>query len=128
MSDIRTYNDLLQEKKRLEAALVIQKGVIREDLIELREEFRPVLNVLSIVGKLTNRNRSNPLIALGINLVGEVFLKNMAVSSSSKIMRLVGPFVAKKVSTYFVNKEGGTFLQKLAGIWKKNKSNGHAVD
>src|SRR6267143_1116129 len=101
MSDIRKYNDLQKEKKRLEALLCIQKGILRQDLIELREEFGPVLNVLSIVGRITNRNGSNPLIAMGVNLVGEVFLKNRVLSRSTNLIRLVVPFLAKKVSTYF---------------------------
>jgi hypothetical protein len=128
MSDIRTYSDLQEEKVRLEAVLRIQKGIIHQDLIELREEFRPVLNVLSIVGKITNRNGSNPLIAMGVNLVGEVFLKNMVLSRSTNLIRLVAPFLAKKVSAYFQKNDRSTIFQKLAGIWKKARSNGHAVN
>ena len=127
MSDIRTYSDLQEEKKRLEAVLCIQKGIIHQDLIELREEFRPVLSVLSMVGKITNRNGSNPLIAMGVNLVGEVFLRNMALTRGTNLIRLVVPFLAKKVSTYFQKNDRTTIFQKLAGIWKKARSNGHAV-
>ena len=128
MSDIRTYNDLQEEKKRLEAVLCIQKGIIHQDLIELREEFRPVLKVLSIVGKIANRNGSNPLIAMGANLVGEVFLRNMALTRGTNFVRLVVPFLAKKVSSYFQKSDRATIFQKLAGIWKKARSNGHAVN
>ena len=127
MSDIRTYSDLQEEKKRLEAVLCIQKGIIHQDLIELREEFRPVLKVLSMVGKITNRNGSNPLIAMGVNLVGEVFLRNMALTRGTNFVRLVVPFLAKKVSSYFQKSDRATIFQKLAGIWKKARSNGHAV-
>ena len=128
MSDIRTYSDLQEEKKRLEAMLCSQKGIIHQDLIELREEFRPVLKVLSMVGKITNRNGSNPLIAMGVNLVGEVFLRNMALTRGTNFVRLVVPFLAKKVSSYFQKNDRATIFQKLAGIWKKARSNGHAVN
>ena len=128
MSDIRTYSDLQEEKKRLEAVLCIQKEIIHHDLIELREEFKPVLKVLSMVGKITNRNGSNPLIAMGVNLVGEVFLGNLALTRGTKLVRLVVPFLAKKVSSYFQKNDRATIFQKLAGIWKKARSNGHAVN
>jgi hypothetical protein len=128
MSEIRTYNDLLEEKKRLEAVLVIQKRIIHEDLIELREEIRPALNLLSIVGKITNRNSSNPLIGIGAGLVADVFLKGMVLSRTAKITQLIVPFLANKVSAYFDNRKGGTIFQKLASVWKKHKSNGHAVN
>lgn len=111
MSNIRTYNDLLEEKKRLEAVLVIQKGIIRQDLIELREEFKPALHLLSIVGKITKGSTSNPLIAMSINLLRTLFLKNMAIPSSSQITRIILPFLAKKVFTYFLNKKEVLFFK-----------------
>ena len=126
MSNIRTYNDLLEEKKRLEAVLVIQKGILRQDLLELREEFRPALHLLSIVGKMTNQNWNNPLIAMGVNLAGSLFLKNRVLSGSSQITRIIVPFLAQKVSTWLHSKNG--IFQKLAGIWRSNKSNGHPVE
>jgi hypothetical protein len=125
MSSIRTYNDLLEEKKRLEASLVVQNGIIRRDFIELREEIRPALDLLSIIGRMINRDRSNPVIAMGVNLVAGVLLRNAVLSGSSKITRLIVPFLANKVSTLFRNKNGGTVFQKLAEIWNKNISNGH---
>ncbi|HMI66493.1 MAG TPA: hypothetical protein VK517_10675 [Cyclobacteriaceae bacterium] len=126
MSDIRTYNDLLAEKKRLEAALLIQKGIVRDDLLELREEFRPVLNVLSTVSKMTTRNGGNPLIAMGVGLLGEVFLANMTLARGASIIRFIVPFLAKKATTYFGKKDRSIF-QKLAGIWRKTRSNGSGV-
>ncbi len=127
MSNIRTYDDLLEEKKRLETALVIQKGIIRQDLLELREEFRPAIHLLSIVGKITKRNSNNPLVAMGVNLVGAVLLKNVVLSGSSKITSLIVPFLAKKISGYFLNNKRSSFFQRLAGIWTKDKSNGHVA-
>lgn len=126
MNEIRTYDGLLEEKKRLEEALVFQKGLIRQDLVELREELKPVLHLVSMVGKMT-RNPASPLIAMGLGLAGEVFLKNMALVRGGNIIRMLVPFLAKKASTFFHNKDKGTFLQKLVGIWKKTKSNGHIV-
>ena len=129
MNDIRTYNGLLEEKKRLEEALVIQKGLIRQDLAELREELSPVIQLVSMVGKMA-RNPASPLIAMGVGLAGEVFLKNRAISRGGNIVRLLVPFLAKQVTTLFHNQDNqgkGTLLQKLAGLWKKTRSNGHVV-
>ena len=108
MSDIRTYNDLMEEKKRLEAKLLIQKGIVREDLLELKEEFKPVLNVLSTASKMTTRNGGNPLIAMGVGLLGEVFLRNLTLTRGASIIRFIVPFLAKKATTYFGNKDRRT--------------------
>src|SRR5271154_1082645 len=115
MSSIRTYNDLLEEKKRLEESLVIQKMVIRRDLVSLREEFKPALQLLSIAGKMTNLKKSNPLIGMAVNLAGELFLGNVLLSRAGKITRFVVPFLAKKASALFLNNSGSNIFQKMAG-------------
>jgi hypothetical protein len=128
MSNIRTYNDLVEEKKRLESVLALQKDILHQDFIALKEEFRPALNVLSIVGKVTKLSSTNPLISMAVNMVGGLFLENMVLSGSSKITRLVVPFLAKKVSTFFRAGNGDTILQKIAARWRKVKSNGHKAE
>jgi hypothetical protein len=115
----------MEEKKRLEAALVGQRAVIRQDLVELKEELRPALNVLSLVGQMTNRHKANPFIAFAVGLASDVFLRNLAVSGSSKVARLLVPFFAKKLSDYLHAQKRRGIFQKLGTLLTMNKSNGH---
>ena len=46
MNKIRTYQELLEEKQQLEAELVSKLELIRKDVAELKEEWRPVTNLL----------------------------------------------------------------------------------
>jgi hypothetical protein len=77
------------------------------------------------MGQLTNRSKSNPLIAMAVGLAGDVFLGKMALSGSSKIAGLIVPLVAKRISAFFHSQRRPTIFQKLATLLKKSKSNGH---
>ena len=58
MNKIRTYQDLLEEKQQLEAELLSMRELIRKDVAELKEEWRPVTNLLSGLGKITSKGDS----------------------------------------------------------------------
>ena len=60
MTGIQTYKDLEAEKKNLEASLRFHKRLIQADLAGLREELRPLKHALSLIGKLTTKDKSNP--------------------------------------------------------------------
>ena len=122
---IRTYADLLEERKRLEAVLVIQKGIIRQDVLDLKEELKPAFQLLSVVGKVT-KGKNNPIIPIALNVAEAIFLRKSLLSGGAKITQLVVPFVAKKLSGY-LSKGSGSFLRKLAGWAKGRPSNGHAA-
>lgn len=121
MNEIRTYNDLLQEKERLETALAIQKKLIHQDFIELKEEYKPALNLLSGVSRITNRSRTNPLVAIGINLAGEIFLKNMLLAKSNRIVQFTVPYIAKKAVNYILTKGLVNLFLKVQE-WSKKKT------
>ena len=120
MNEIRTYSDLLQEKERLEASLAIHKKLIHQDFIDLKEEYRPALNLLSSVSKITNRSRTNPLLAIGVNLAGEILLKNMLLSKSHKVVQFTVPFIAKKAVNYILSKGLVNLFSKVQE-WSKKK-------
>ncbi|HTJ50934.1 MAG TPA: hypothetical protein VL443_15835 [Cyclobacteriaceae bacterium] len=119
MNEIRTYNDLLKEKERLETALAIQKKLIHQDFIELKEEYRPALNLLSTVSRITNKSKTNPLVAIGINLAGEIFLKNMLLAKSNKIVQFTVPYIAKKAVNYILTKGLVNLFSKMQERSKK---------
>src|SRR4051812_27826343 len=112
MNEIRTYNDLLQEKKRLKASLAIHKELIHQDLIDLKEKFQPALNLFSRVKRITKRNKTHPLLALGVNVAGEIFLRKL-FSKSHKIVRLTVPFIAKKAVNSVLMKGVVNLLSKV---------------
>jgi hypothetical protein len=71
-----------------------------------------------MVSKITNRDRSNPLIGMGVNVASEIFLKNMLFSQSGKVVQFTVPFIAKKAVTYLLTHGMGTFFS----LFRKNKT------
>jgi hypothetical protein len=123
MSEIRTFEDLEATKKQLQTQLAIQKEVIRQDFIELRDEFRPAVDLVNTLGKLTGGiKKPNPLVAMGIGVATDLFLTNNVLARSGSVTRMVIPFLVKKVSGFLIGNENGLF-KKLASKFSA-RSNG----
>ena len=119
---MQSYKDLELEKQKLEATLRVQKEMIRRDVTELREEFRPVKEALRFVGKFTTRDKSNPAIALGVDVAGDAILKNGLLKKTGWLTRIIVPFLAKNYATHAIADKENNFFHRLAAKLKSNKS------
>lgn len=119
MRTIETYEDLLAEKEELTALLSIQKEFIRQDVRNLREELKPVSQVLGVLGKMTTKGTSNPAVAFGVDLAGDLLIKNTLLRRGGWLTRLIVPFVVKNLSTHLLSAKekrplaSGNFFQRL---------------
>ena len=127
MSKIKNYQDLLAVKKQLEAELVIKHVLIQKDMAELKQEWRPVTNLLSGIAKINSQGKGNPLVSMGIGIIGNLLLKNTPLARSGWIASLVVPFLAKNYSTHILNKEGTSIFRQLIDRFRNHKSNGQPV-
>jgi hypothetical protein len=121
---INSYNDLLEEKERLESLLKIQKAVIREDIYQIGEEIEPVTSALSFAGRLLTRDNSNLLLNAGANKVIDIFIKKILLARTGWITKLVVPFLVKNYSSHFISENKGTLLKKLFSWIGKKNANG----
>lgn len=119
---IRTYDDLLAEKTRLKALLQVQKAVIRQDVEEIKVELQPVKNAISMVGKFTTRDKSNPLLTGATETIIDLVVKRMILSRTGWLTKLVVPFIMKNVSSHLVNANQGKIFSKLFSFFGKKKS------
>lgn len=122
---INTYKELVDEKKRLEDLLKVQKATIREDLRQLGEEFRPVKSALTAAGKLFTRDNHNLLLNAGANTLIDLIIKKLILSKSGWITRLIVPFLMKNYSSHIISEKKDTLLRKLFAWVSKKNANGH---
>ena len=122
---IETYDDLLEEKKRLEALLVINKEQVSTNWVEMKKEFEPVNNILSFFSKMTTRDKSNPLVNMGIDVAGDLVLRKILLARAGWATRLVVPFLLKNYSSNVLADKGKSFLQRVKH-WFKTGKNGSA--
>lgn len=113
MADIQTYMDLKAEKENLEASLRFHKRLIRADLAALREELRPLKHALSLIGKLTTKDKSNPAIVVGVDVAGDALIKKGVLKKSGWLTKLIVPFVVKNYVTHLLARKSNNFFSAV---------------
>jgi uncharacterized membrane protein len=123
-STIRSYDDLLAEQERLRSQLKVQKEQIREDVIEIKEEFKPLMSLVRVLGKFTSREtRNEALVTTGSSLAIDLIVKKFL--SGNILTRLFLPSMLKNVSSHVIYNNLGPFLGKL--FKRKSTPNGVAT-
>jgi hypothetical protein len=101
---ISSYEDLCKEKERLTELLKAQKVQIQRDLENLKDEFRPVVNLSDNVSKLlTREDGKDPLMTAGANVTIDILVAKL-FSKSNFLLRLVLPAILKNLSSYYIPK------------------------
>lgn len=117
---VTTYEDLLQEKQRLQQKLVLQKADFRHHGAVLKEKLNPIEKIAGVVKNLTTPDTRNPLVNTGLNLAIDVLLKGFYISRIGWLPKLVVPFVLKNLSSNLVNKRGKSLVKTFKSLFGKN--------
>jgi len=103
MNRINNIEDLLTERKRIEAQIADQKLVLKEEFTDLKFKLMPFLNLLPVLNIFRNKETKQPLLSsvssLGIDLVGQSLL-----SKAGWITRFIIPLIAKGISSRIIKK------------------------
>ena len=110
---IETYEDLLEEKARLEELVKAQKALVRDDFELVKDGIRPIGNTISnaysFVRQITPgpaRRSKSPLLNLGLDFGVEVLLKRFLLGNAGWLARVVVPYVVKSYSSRLFNNLG----------------------
>jgi hypothetical protein len=128
MSKISTYDDLLAEKKRLKELHTVQRELVRLDIGEIKNQFKPVMETASFLGKVITRDQSNPLLNMGVSSVIDLVVKNVFLSKAGWFGRNVIPFFLKNYSSHVVDDNIEGIKNKFFSFIKKFSHNGKKVD
>src|SRR5688500_14661694 len=102
-STIKSYDDLLAEKQRLQALLHSQKQVIRQDIDELKQELLPVKTAINFIGKLTTQDHSNPLISGTFNTVIDLLMRKVVLAKAGWFTKFIIPYFIKNFSSHVID-------------------------
>ena len=123
---IQTYQDLVDEKKQLEALLVVHKATLRQDVEDIKQELAPLRSAVSFVSRLLIKRDSNFLVDAGISTLVNVGVKKFLLARAAGwLTRLVVPFLVKNFSSNVVVKNKKAILKKLFSWIGKRNANGH---
>ena len=121
---IRTYEDLMEEKARLNQLLAAQRELIRQDFNEIKEELAPVRSAISMVGKFATRDNRNFLLTTAAETTIELVIRRMLLAKAGWFTKLVVPFVMKNFSSHVLADNKDKILGKLAKWFGKKNANG----
>ncbi|WP_276500105.1 hypothetical protein [Terrimonas pollutisoli] len=121
---IRTYEDLMEEKERLNQLLAAQKELVRQDFIEIKEELAPVRSAISMVGKFATKDNRNFLLTTAADTVIELVVRRMVLAKAGWFTKLVVPFFMKNFSSHVIADNKDKILDKLSKWFGKKNANG----
>jgi hypothetical protein len=122
---IQTYQDLLDEKERLQSLLKAQKEIVREDLLALKDELEPIRTALSVAGKLVTRDTGgNFVLNMGANTLIDLVVKRLILGRAGWITKTIVPFFLKNYSSHVISDNKGSILKKIFSWIGKKNANG----
>lgn len=125
-SRINTYEDLLEEQKRLQLLLHTQKQIIRQDVRNIKDELAPVKTAINYIGKFTTRDASNPLINGTVNTAIDLLIRKVILGRAGWITKLVVPFIIKNFASHAIDDKKDSILKKvLSWFGGKKKKEEH---
>ncbi len=102
---IKTYEDLVEEEKRLQGELGSYKDLIQQDIAGIKDGLNPIKKVTSTVKNLFTRGDNGPLLNFGLNFGFDVFLKRVLLGRASWITKVVVPYVVKNYASHLVTED-----------------------
>lgn len=123
---IRTYEDLMEEKARLKLLITAQRELIRQDINVIKEEFQPVRKIISTVGKFTSREGKFGVLSLAAETGIDVLLRRFFLARAGFFTRLVVPFLVKNFSSHVIAEHRDRIISKLTSLFGQGRENGTA--
>ena len=121
---IRTYEDLLEEKARLELLLSAQKELVRQDINQLKQELAPVKSAISIIGKIVTKDNRSWILTTAADTIIDLVVKRMVLAKAGLVTKLVVPFFMKNFSSHVIADNKDKILSKLSSWFGKKSDNG----
>src|SRR5690348_6315436 len=103
MAKINNLEDLLAEKYRLEAEVRVQKEMIQIEVLNLKRKLNPFNKVLEFFGVGDSSRQAPQALKTGTN-VGIELIGHKLLARAGWLTRLVVPLVAKRVSSFFLDR------------------------
>ena len=115
---IKTYKDLVEEKERLQALLLVQKARIRDDFHVLKQEVKPAISAIAFLGKFTSRDKSSPLLTGFTNMVIDIVLKKLVLARAGWLPKLILPLFAKNASSHYIADNQNKIWNKIFSLFR----------
>ena len=121
---IKTYDDLMEEKARLKMLFDAQRQLVREDINLIKLELAPVRKAITLVGKFATKDNRNQLLTSAADTFIDIGLRKLIFSKVGFLTKLVLPFIMKNFSSHFINDNKDKIISKLSSLFGRKHENG----
>ena len=121
---ISSYEELLEEKARLNALLSAQKNLVRQDINMIKAELVPVRKALNVAGKFATRENRNDMLTIAADAVIDMVIKRIVLSKAGFITRTVVPFLMKNFSSHVIADNKDKIINMITSLFSKKHGNG----
>ncbi|MBV4360002.1 hypothetical protein [Pinibacter aurantiacus] len=121
MNKISTYRELVAEEQRLSAELATQKLAIQTEWNNTKQQLKPFENALGFVSKISTKNKSNPLLNMGLDLGVDVLIRRLLLGNAGFVTKLLVPTIIRNYSSNMLNvSEGKNWFSRLRNFFKRS--------
>ncbi|HEX2534184.1 MAG TPA: hypothetical protein VHK69_10635 [Chitinophagaceae bacterium] len=121
---IASYEELLEERQRLEDLLVTQKAVLKSNWVVLKDELRPaqhtVSNIFGVLSKMGTRRRMSPVTKFGVDFGIEFLLRRFILARAGWLARIVVPFIVKNYATHMLAEQKKPVWKRIKRIFERS--------
>lgn len=121
---ISSYEELLEEKARLNALLSAQKNLVRQDINMIKAELVPVRKALNVAGKFATKENRNDMLTIAADAVIDMVIKRIVLSKAGFITRTVVPFLMKNFSSHVIADNKDKIINMITSLFSKKHGNG----
>lgn len=121
---ISSYEELLEEKARLNALLSAQKNLVRQDINMIKAELVPVRKALNVASKFASRENRNDMLTIAADAIIDMVIKRIILSKAGFITRTVVPFLMKNFSSHVIADNKDKIINMITSLFSKKHENG----
>ena len=121
MEKIRNSKELDSERRRLKFKLNAAEEILKEDFEWIKEEIKPGNIARKIFNNIIGNNTSG-LLNKGVGFTIGALVKNILLSKSGWITRLIVPFIVKNLSSNYLSEKKPEIFSILRNIIQKART------
>jgi hypothetical protein len=102
---ISTYEDLLEEQKRLMNILKGHEALLKDDIAGVREGLKPVGNAMNFINRMATRDQTGPVMNFGLEFGLDLILRRFLLARSGWFTKIAIPYIVKNYASHLMTEE-----------------------
>lgn len=114
---LKTYEDLLVEKQKLEVLFEAQKALVKFEIDDIVAEIELAFNVMEFLKKLSLRNKENPIMQTGINLLIDALSNKTKGENAGFLRTAVLPYIIKNYAGNLLSGPADEIMHQIVSLF-----------